>query len=311
MARQASDDSGRPVRVGLAHTRRGGPVPRGRPRTWERRGGAGQGTRCGGTGSSHVLNCVRRRVPADYFAGGDLVYKKTRVAPRLPPPRTSPRLLRRLRLLETPAAARGGGEGARSRPLRPRRVALRGHRRRLPHVAPRDPLRRRAPPRQGARAAADPNLGFAAQLRGAQPAPRRQLPGSARRVLRLAPHSPAPRSTSSPNRARLLLLLRRLRREPPRPPRRVPVHVPAAVYVGSARCEPAHGAAAARLRPGGALRAVAGPVVTVAEVRRSPRFLERHPPPSPRSRPPPSREARVELYDLDFEILPSRAQVPE
>nr|CAD1820058.1 unnamed protein product [Ananas comosus var. bracteatus] len=235
------------------------------------------------------------------------------VAPRLPPRTSPPSSTTPSTSSRTPAVAAAEGEGARSRPLRPRRVALRGHRRRLPHVAPRDPLRRRAPPRQGRarRRRPQPRLrraAAAAPARAAAAAAAANSPGSARRVLRLAPHSPCaplhlvpktalPSSSSSSSGASAAELLDSRGA--------FLVHVPAAVYVWlGAACEPAMAAAAARAAAQVVrYERVAGPVVTVREGAEPPDFwsaIAAEP-----SVPDPSKagKRRVELYDLDFEIF--------
>ncbi|OAY74739.1 Protein-tyrosine-phosphatase MKP1 [Ananas comosus] len=306
--RQASDDSGpTPSASGLAHTDAAdlsrvadhvylGSDAAARDRNALRRHGI-----------THVLNCVGAACP-DYFRGeGDLVYK-TLWLHDSPAEDLSSVLYDAFDFLEDARGGGGGGGGGRALVH-----CVRGASRSAAivvaylmwrHAIPFDAALRRV---KAARAAADPNLGFAAQLLRRQPRPgAANSPGSARRVLRLAPHSPCaplhlvpktalPSSSSSGASAAELLDSRGA----------FLVHVPAAVYVWlGAACEPAMAAAAARAAAQVVrYERVAGPVVTVREGAEPPDFwsaIAAEP-----SVPDPSKagKRRVELYDLDFEIF--------
>ncbi|XP_073013410.1 protein-tyrosine-phosphatase MKP1-like [Typha latifolia] len=251
-------------------------------------------------GITHVLNCVGDSCP-DYFRGdGDLVYQ-TLWLHDSPGEDLAAVLYDAFDFLESAAAAPGG---------RALVHCVRGKSRSAAVVVaylmwhdgvPFDAALRRV---RAARAAVDPNLGFAAQLLRRQPRGSGGAipasPGSARRVLRLAPHSPyaplylVPKAVVGggaeflDSRGAFI------------------VHAADAVYVWiGASCEPAMAAAAERAaRQVARYERAVGPLVTFQEGSEPDNFWAAVAEDSTiPDACPEAGKRRVELYDLDFEIF--------
>ncbi|KAJ3701674.1 hypothetical protein LUZ61_005379 [Rhynchospora tenuis] len=253
-------------------------------------------------GITHILNCVGSACP-DYFrADGDLVYK-TLWLHDSPGEDLASILYDAFDFLESALVASppNGGRvlvhcvrgASRSAAVVVAYLMWR-------HALPFDAALRKV---RAARPVADPNLGFAAQLLRRQ---QRALglpasPGSIRRVLRLAPHSPyaplvlVPKSvlpTGDPgsyldSRGAYL------------------IHVPDAIYIWiGIKCEPTMAAAASKVaRQVGRYERVLAPVVSVHEGSESDEFWAAVSDDLVVPDPSEVGKRRVDIYDLDFEIF--------
>lgn len=253
-------------------------------------------------GITHILNCVGSACP-DYFRGdGELVYK-TLWLHDSPGEDLASILYDAFDFLESAVVASppNGGRvlvhcvkgASRSAAVVVAYLMWR-------HALPFDAALRKV---RAARPVADPNLGFAAQLLRRQ---HRALglpasPGSIRRVLRVAPHSPyaplnlVPKSVLPAGEPKTYLDSRGA----------FLIHVPDAIYIWiGAKCEPSMASAASKVaRQIGRYERVLAPVVTVNEGSESDFFWAAVSDDLVIPDPLEVGKRRVDIYDLDFEIF--------